>query len=239
MKNQTRVVQENRYFELRNVNLNDETHYTIPKYIRRLILENKNLRILDIGCGSGGFLLSLKKEGYNNLIGIDISEEAYLSGKKHGLQVIKIDDILDYSPVEKFDFFYMNHVLEHIEKDKIIPTLRHIKEKILKPDGKGMIIVPNAQSNTGSYWAYEDFTHHLLFTSGSLFYVLKSAGFSSVDFIDKSGLSSSRPLIRILKIIGLFIYKANKKFWNRVTASSFHKPSPEIYTFDIKAFVKN
>jgi len=45
-------------------------------------------------------------------------------------------------------------------------------------------MVPNAQSPVGCYWAYEDFTHTTLFTAGSLYYVLKMAGFKEITFVD-------------------------------------------------------
>ncbi len=48
--------------------------------------------------------------------------------------------------------------------------------------------MPNAQSHTGCYWAYEDFTHNTLFTAGSLLYVLKMAGFAHIEIIDKDAL---------------------------------------------------
>ncbi|MGC9101323.1 MAG: hypothetical protein ACP5HC_08750 [Caldisericum sp.] len=41
-------------------------------------------------------------------------------------------------------------------------------------------MVRNVQSNTGAYWAYEDFSHFTLFTSGSIYYVLKMAGFDEI-----------------------------------------------------------
>lgn len=43
-------------------------------------------------------------------------------------------------------------------------------------------MMPNAQSNTDCYWAYEDFTHYTLFIAGSLLYVLREAGFTNIEF---------------------------------------------------------
>lgn len=235
MESKSRKIQEEKYFQLRNVNPNE--FISIPDSIKNALPIDKKARILDIGCGLGSFMVFLKNEGYENVYGIDISDEAYLQGQKNNLKVSKIEDILNFNPEEKFDFFYMNHVLEHIEKDKIIPTLTHIYENLLTPTSKGLVIVPNAQSNTGSYWAFEDFTHSTLFTSGSLLYVLKSAGFCDVIFLDRYGYESSSFIIKNFKKIALSVYRFNKSFWNRITASSYHKPSPEIFTFEIKALI--
>ncbi len=101
-----------------------------------------------------------------------------------------------------------------------------------------LVVVPNAQSNTGSYWAYEDFTHFTLFTSGSVPYVLKAAGYDKISFVDRYGLDGT-PLIRkLFKSFFLFLYCLNYKFWNYITSSFFHQPSPQIFTYDIKVLAR-
>ncbi len=132
----------------------------------------------------------------------------------------------------------MSHVLEHLEKSTIIRTLQSIKQYLLKPEASLVVMVPNAQSNIGCYWAYEDFTHNTIFTAGSLCFVLKSAGFESIEFLDPDGLEASGPIVKWLKRFLLFAYKANSNFWNRVTSSSFHRPSPQIFTYELKALAK-
>ena len=61
---------------------------------------------------------------------------------------------------KKYDFIVMNHVLEHLEKSLIIRTLQLIKRFLMKPNASLVVMVPNAQLNTGCYWAHEDFTHN-------------------------------------------------------------------------------
>ena len=82
--------------------------------------------------------------------------------QKEGFDV----DCVDFANYQggAVDVIIMSHVLEHFPKDNIIPTLKKAYN-ILNPNGKLIVSVPNAQSNTGSYWAYEDFTHSTLFTS--------------------------------------------------------------------------
>ncbi|MCS7232153.1 MAG: hypothetical protein RMJ67_08465 [Elusimicrobiota bacterium] len=138
----------------------------------------------------------------------------------------------------KFDVILLLHVIEHIPKDKVIETLSLIKKDFLAQNGMALIAVPNAQSNTDCYWAYEDWTHTTLFTSGSIYYVLRAAGFTEIEFLDIDctlGLPIHKKLIR--KFL-LKLYIANKNFWNRVTSSSYHKPSPQIFSYDIKVKAK-
>ena len=95
-------------------------------------------------------------------------------------------------------------------------------------------MVPNAQSYTGSYWRYEDFTHTILFTAGSCIYVLKSAGFTSIEFIDADGTKHMNPLKRMIIKLLIGYHKTKEDIWNKILQTSFHKTSPRIYTFELK-----
>ncbi len=179
-------IQTNEYFMLRGVNYYEIEATPITNSLLKVLPTAKDSKILDIGCGLGNLLISLKKYGYNNVKGIDISTEAIEICKRLELNVEIIVDLVNYSLncKEKYDFIIISHVLEHIRKELIIDTLLHIREYLLSDEGSLCIMVPNAQSNTGCYWAYEDFTHTTLFTSGSLSYVLKAAGFAKFTFLD-------------------------------------------------------
>ena len=47
-----------------------------------------------------------------------------------------------------------------------------------------------------------------------------------------------RPGRRWLKRRLLSVYKANYRFWNRVTSSATHPPSPDIFSYEIKALTR-
>jgi 2-polyprenyl-3-methyl-5-hydroxy-6-metoxy-1,4-benzoquinol methylase len=234
-----KISQEKQYFALRGVAIEEEDlHAQTPSYIKENLPENKAARILDVGCGYGGFLLQLQREGYTNIEGVDINEEATEHCKNKGLRVFKIDTISDFGQrnhTSKYDFIIMTHVIEHIHKQDIIPTLISIKS-LLTPGGKLYLTTPNAQSRSGAYWTYEDFTHEWIFTSGSLKYVLAAAGFSKVIFIDKDGTSNSR--YKQLKKILLWLYKRSHLFWNKITGAAYHPESPNIYTWELKVLAQ-
>ena len=225
----------NNYFNLRNVNDLNYLNYRIPKYLSQILPANKDAKILDIGCGFGSFLSELKRSGYLSIKGIDLSDQAIDFCLSQDLEVQK-SNIVDFAEqsVEKFDLIVMSHVLEHIKKDEIIITLKRIRNNLLDEKGKLCVMVPNAQSNTGSYWAYEDFTHTTLFTTGSIHYVLKAAGFNNIKFLDPDGTENSNIISKLFKFTFLPLYRMKKNFWNKITSSSFHRQSPEIFTFELK-----
>ena len=234
-----RFFQEKKYFMLREATAKHENRYpSTPLYIKENLPKNKTAKILDIGCGYGGFLLQLKHEGYTNIEGIDINEEAVGYCKNKGLHVVKIDSISNFAQTHfssKYDFIIMTHVLEHIHKQDIITTLISVKS-LLTSEGRLYLTTPNAQSRSGTYWAYEDFTHEWIFTSGSLKYVLRAADFSDVQFIDIDGTSNSR--FKYIKKVFLWVYKNTNRFWDKITGAAYHPESPNIYTWELKVIAQ-
>lgn len=228
------------YFEARNVKSEFYDNYIMPLYMKKLLPKQKEAYILDFGCGFGQNLLALKKDGYNNIVGVDIEKSVIEFCKSKGLDVKDSSNLNEFIKLNQnqFDFVIMSHALEHFPKNEIIPTLKKIKS-IMKKNGGVLVMVPNAQSNTNCYWAYEDFTHTTLFISGSLYYVLKMAGFNGIEFIDIDCTERLSFFKKVIKKSFLRLYKINRSFWNRITSSSYHKPSPQIFSYDIKIFAKN
>ncbi len=226
--------QEDRYFEFRNIDSSLYEKSTIPILIKNELPE-KDLKILDYGCGFGQLLQALKAEGYTNCYGVDIEKTAIKFCEKNNLRIKKIDLEGLGNPYDfKFNVIILSHIIEHIPKFEIINFLTLIKNKFLEENGKLLIAVPNAQSNTDSYWAYEDWTHSTLFTSGSLFYVLRASGFENIEFLDIDCTLGTKGIKRAIRKILLKMYIFSKNFWNKVTCSSYHKPSIQIFSYEIK-----
>jgi SAM-dependent methyltransferase len=225
------------YFNFRRISPQAHDAYRLPPWLLSSLPKSKDARILDIGCGYGQTLRELRRNGYVNARGVDISHHAVKVCHEQGLDALVVDDLEQWQPEAPYHFIFMSHVLEHIAKPRIIPTCAAIRS-FLFPGGKFCVAVPNAQSATNAYWAYEDFTHETLFTSGSLYFVLRSAGFDQIDFLDRNGLEGKSFLTRCIKYPLILAYRAKLSFWNRVTSSSFHQPSEKIFTFEIKALAQ-
>lgn len=226
------------YFKARGINLSQNIKLFTPKWMIPYLPIEKDAFILDIGCGQGSFVGDcVTNHERKNIKGIDTSEEVVQFCRNQGFPVELIDNLEDFIQTEnnKYDFIYMSHVLEHLPKSEVIPILYNIRTKLLKRGGLICIVVPNAQSSTHAYWAYEDFTHNTLFTTGSLKYVLCASGFDNIEFIDLDGTSSlNKKDRRWIKFL-LPIYKKLKKFEMYLTSSYYHKPSPISYAWEIKA----
>ena len=135
-------------------------------------------RILDIGCGSGDFLLWARKAGWEP-DGLDVVETAVLRAREQGLDVFHgtigqagYDDNF-------FDTIHSDNAFEHMHHP--LAALRETR-RILKPDGLFVICVPNFEGSCakllGPYWNLLCVPHHMYqFTTATLTAMLGKAGF--------------------------------------------------------------
>ena len=115
-------------------------------------------RILDIGAGTGDFLLEAKNQNWE-ILGIEPNDKAKGIAIGKG---IKFDDTIEKLESNSFDVITMWHVLEHV------PDVEHqVAElkRLLKPSGTIIIAVPNFKSydakHYGAFWAAYDVPRHL------------------------------------------------------------------------------
>lgn len=150
------------------------------KYVAPFFPSAKKSKILDVGCGLGQNLFTFTKLGYKNITGIDLSEECVSFCRGRGYEVIETS-VEKYLKSKKniFDVITVYHLVEHINKKKIISFLKLLRFS-LKKNGVLVINVPNGGSAiTGVHDRYVDITHEILYTSESLREVLILSGFDS------------------------------------------------------------
>ena len=125
--------------------------------------ETEEKKLLDIGCGTGDFLLKCASNNWN-VVGVEPNKNAKELAQqklaKNNKQSI-FSDIIEIDS-NQFDVITMWHVLEHV------PNLQeYISElkKLLKPNGVLVIAVPNYKSYDANYykefWAAFDVPRHL------------------------------------------------------------------------------
>ena len=164
----------------------------------KFIPQNKNSKILDIGCGCGHFLYYLKREGYVNFYGIDISSQQIDYCKKNISERAEIADVFEFLKDKKgaYDFISMISFLEHIPKEKILGLLGLVYDS-LKKSGLLIVEVPNMANPLSLNLRYRDFSHEVGFTEISLKQVLWLAGFRDIQvFSPKVRVRSFRNLVR-------------------------------------------
>jgi 2-polyprenyl-3-methyl-5-hydroxy-6-metoxy-1,4-benzoquinol methylase len=136
-------------------------------FVKGIALKNKlNLinncsftkgNLLDIGAGTGDFLLTAKQNGWST-IGVEPSEKAKGIAIRKGIQFTDSTEELESN---SFDVITMWHVLEHVPNLEI--QIKELK-RLVKPNGTIIIAVPNYKSYDanyyGKFWAAFDVPIH-------------------------------------------------------------------------------
>jgi SAM-dependent methyltransferase len=230
----------NQYFSHRDVSADRYAGHTLPKYLSAVLPRNRDAKIVDLGCGFGQNICAIRQLGYSNCFGVEPSEDAAGHASSTAVTIYR-GTIEQYAATVPRDveFALMTHVLEHIPKEGIIKMLSIIRTDILAPNGVLLVAVPNASSSTHCYWRYEDWTHTCLFTSGSLLYVLRAAGFQQVEILDPDCRLETRFLFRLPRLMALAVYKLFLRITWRLTHSSLHHGSPIVLSFEVKALARS
>ncbi len=156
----------------------EKTTFTIQR-----ILPNQSASILDMGCANGGLLNSLKKLGYQNIMGIDPSKACNNHVKNLGIHCIEGDifseSFRDLS--QTFDCIILTHVLEHIYD--LSDAIMNLSLKLNK-NGVLYIEVPDASRYADYYmvpYYYIDCEHINHFDFNSLSNLITSKGFTELE----------------------------------------------------------
>lgn len=131
--------------EYENIFRNEDTHFfylsvreNLAKFLERA-LPAGNARLLDAGCGTGGFLKYLSKLG--DVCGVDVSDTAIEYASKNGLVCQKASiESLPFSD-NSFDAVTCVDVIYHMNVGSEAQAVKELK-RVLKPNGVLAMRVP-------------------------------------------------------------------------------------------------
>jgi ubiquinone/menaquinone biosynthesis C-methylase UbiE len=117
---------------------------------------DKNIKILDVGCGSGINTIFIASKGYEKVFGLDPGEDILNMAKKKLFKTnlknceFILDDITNRTRFDDnyFDVIFSTHAFQKI--DNYNAGLREIY-RILKPGGKFYLTIP---SSTESFYSW-------------------------------------------------------------------------------------
>ncbi len=155
-------------------------YWAFTRWIRTHFPKDKPIQTLELGCGQGDFLRSVKNDDRFDARGLDYADApiAYacslgLKAEKGDIQSKKYDD-------ESFDLVVALHVMEHVHDPN--ETFSEIY-RILRPGGYAFVVCPCVShfkvKLAGENWKYLGPPGHLWYYSPkSLSGLMKKAGFS-------------------------------------------------------------
>ena len=151
------------------------------KQLGRFIPKDKASKIIDIGCGNGALVWWLQQKGFQKVTGIDASEEQISAGTDLGVpNLIKVC-VFSYlrESARDIDLVVARDVLEHFQKPEA-HELCQLIAKVLRPSGRFLVQVPNAESPFFGRIRYGDLTHEIAYCVSSLNQLLRMSGFAGV-----------------------------------------------------------
>lgn len=167
---------------------------------RNLAPPERQLEILDAGCGGGAMMESLAC--YGRVQGLDISAEAVKHNREQGREVIlgSIEQIP--LPDNSFDLALALDVIAHVPDD-----LRALEElfRTLRPGGSLLVTVPALRM----LWSAHDVAngHYRRYTLGELHKRVEAAGFEIVSATYFNTLLF--PVILALRVLGRLHLKSS------------------------------
>ena len=150
-------------------------------HVRDLTAQPTGGRLLDVGCGNGGFLVRMRAAGWS-VAGIEPDAQARSHAVGAGLDVREGPSVAEAFPGEQFDAITLNHVLEHLYDP--LAVLKACAQAVL-PGGTVWVAVPSATGSGlgrfGIYWYQLDPPRHIvLFTVGALRALFVEAGLEHI-----------------------------------------------------------
>ncbi len=173
----------------------------LRRLLKRWIPQDRNQRILDLGCGYGPLLYLLKEAGYRSLTGVDTSAEQVAESALLGLDCVRQGDLLEKLEAAlsgSYDLIIAFDVLEHFPKPAALAFVEQAA-RVLAARGRLILHVPNAEGIFPARILYGDLTHETCFTRQSLGQLLRIAGFRRIRFAEDSPVPHGpRSLVRYL-----------------------------------------
>ena len=138
-----------------------------------------NSTVLEIAAGSCEFINNIKAQ---RKIAVDINTDIY-SHSNPDIEVIVCSSTdLSHIPLNTVDNIFVSNFFEHLTRSDIVITLKEAY-RVLKPNGKILILQPNYRFCSKDYWMF--FDHITAIDDRSLVEVLELQGYSVKEVIPR------------------------------------------------------
>jgi 2-polyprenyl-3-methyl-5-hydroxy-6-metoxy-1,4-benzoquinol methylase len=185
--------------------------YVGPVYdrcIAKWLPTDRRAAVYEAACGPGIMLRWLKRNGYTNVTGSDLSESYLTFARSVGFPLRHVDSLADLRdvPAATFDVVLAIDFIEHLPREALLEFIRY-SAQALKPNGVLIIRGPNGDSPFVGRNLFNDITHCWAYTSIAFRALTQIAGFRECVFVDDTIVSVYRqrwlkvPLMKLVQLV--------------------------------------
>lgn len=111
-------------------------HFFELKHLQSVVKFNEHMDVLELGCGSGRWAISLAPK-VNKYVGVDFSRESLLfaeqEARKNNITNVQFieSSVIDYTSTDKFDIVYFSAVTQFLSDEDFIRVLHNIENSFM------------------------------------------------------------------------------------------------------------
>lgn len=192
-------------------------------------------RIVDLGCGLGGFVKFLRDNGLD-AYGVDADPQCVADASALGIPIVQSDVIAHLRAVTpgSLDAVFSAHLVEHLPHE-VVMELIELSFRALRPGGRLLLATPNPRALVSHLELYTlHFGHVAMYHPNLLAFFMQHAGFVDVFYDENqmtsasnvAGLSPLRELDRtLLEVSQLPSIKAPEAAVHRPATAVIPKPA--------------
>jgi SAM-dependent methyltransferase len=139
-------------------------------------------RVLDLGCGLGGFVKLLCDHGVQ-AYGVDSDPQCIAEARRHNLPVVEEDVVahLRDLPPASLDAIFSAHMVEHMPYPVVLETIQ-LAHRALRPGGRLLLVTPNPRALITHLELYSmHFGHIALYHPTLLTFFMSYSGFAHTE----------------------------------------------------------
>jgi 2-polyprenyl-3-methyl-5-hydroxy-6-metoxy-1,4-benzoquinol methylase len=181
-------------------------------YFRDWLQADRNIKILDAGCGDGRLIHYFLMRGYINVDGVDLNKHQVTLALRISPRVVQAN-VIDYLEKKdnRYDLIACIDLIEHLKKDDAHILLNRFY-KALKGGGRLILQTPNLESPWGASIESGDITHQYGYTPQSMRELINLCGYSNIH-ARQAGPTIHGPMSLIRAVLWKLIW-ARLALWN-------------------------
>lgn len=160
-------------------------------------------RVLDLGCGMGGFVKLLLAQG-NDAYGVDSDPGCIETCRSHNLPVVEADvvDYLNHVEPGSLDAIFSAHLVEHLPYQVTLDVIR-LAHQALRPGGRLLLVTPNPRAPISHLEMYHlHFGHIAFYPADLLGFFMKHVGFDIIHLGENPDTTARRllPTVEVSRV---------------------------------------